>query len=124
MKKIVAIIALIMFLKPVFPVIDYIINYDYISTELCENKNKPELLCNGKCQLMKELAKVSEEDKPISTDKKLVHIETELLFFQEIQTLIATQSYFQHSISINDNYSNLYFHLIGFAVFHPPTISA
>ncbi len=111
-----------MFLKPVFPVIDYIVNYDYISKELCENKTKPELECNGKCQLMKELAKASEEEKPISTDKKAVHFETELLFFQEIESLIKRQTYFQNKINTGDNYSNLYFHLNGCAVFHPPAI--
>lgn len=37
------------------PLLDYVINYDYISTQLCENRNKPELLCNGKCYLKKEL---------------------------------------------------------------------
>lgn len=121
-KKIVIIIVFVICLKPVFPVIDYFVNYDYISKELCENKTKPELLCNGKCQLMKELAKASEDDKPISTDKKTVHLKTELLFFQEVENLIARQTYFQHKISISDNYSNLYFHLNGCAVFHPPTI--
>ena len=45
-----------MFLKPIFPVLDYIINYDYIANELCENKAKPELKCNGKCHLVNELA--------------------------------------------------------------------
>ena len=122
MKKLVIIVALVMFLKPVFPVIDYIVNYDYISKELCENKAKPELECNGKCQLMKELAKASEEDKPISTDKKTVHFETELLFFQEIENLITRQTYFQHKINISDNYSNLYFHMNSCTVFHPPAI--
>ena len=111
-----------MFLKPVFPVIDYIVNYDYISKELCENKAKPELECNGKCQLMKELAKASEEDKPISTDKKVVHFETELLFFQEIENLITRQTYFQNKINISGNYSNLYFHMNSCTVFHPPAI--
>lgn len=59
-----------MLVKPVFPVIDYVVNYDYIAKVLCENKAKPELKCNGKCQLMKELAKAAEEEKPISPAKK------------------------------------------------------
>lgn len=70
----------------------------------------------------KELAKASENEKPISTDKKTVHLETELLFFQEIETLITRQIYFQHKTDIGDNYSNFYFHLNSCAVFHPPTI--
>lgn len=113
-----------MFLKPILPVADYIINYDYISKVLCENKAKPELKCNGKCQLMKELAKASEQEKPLSPTKKIQLHETEVLFFQEIQPLIARQSYCQPKNTIGDYYSNLYFHLNGFAVFHPPTFSA
>jgi len=39
-----------------WPVVDYAINYDYIVNVLCENKDKPEMQCNGKCYLTKELA--------------------------------------------------------------------
>lgn len=58
-----------MLLKPVFPVIDYIVNYEYISKVLCVNKAKLKLQCNGKCHLMKELAKTSENEAPVSSDK-------------------------------------------------------
>ncbi|MFN3752927.1 hypothetical protein [Flavobacterium sp.] len=111
-----------MLLKPILPVADYIINYDYISKVLCENKAKPELKCNGKCQLMKELAKAAEEEKPISPNKKIQIQETEVLFFQEIQTLFYSQSYFQYKNAVDDLYSNLYFHLKSGSVFHPPTV--
>lgn len=46
-----------MFAKPFWPIVDYMVNYDYIVNTLCENKDKPELECNGKCHLSKELAK-------------------------------------------------------------------
>ena len=46
-----------MFAKPLWPVMDYMVNYDYIVNELCENKDKPEMECNGKCHLGKEVAK-------------------------------------------------------------------
>ena len=59
-----------MLIKPVLPVIDYVVNYEYISTQLCENVEKPELKCNGKCHLMKELSKASENEKPIQSNKK------------------------------------------------------
>jgi hypothetical protein len=42
--------------------LEYVINYDYISEVLCINKKKPELHCNGKCYLGKELAKSNQED--------------------------------------------------------------
>ncbi|WP_317174647.1 hypothetical protein [Flavobacterium rivulicola] len=124
MKKLVIIVAIVMFLKPILPVADYIINYDYISKVLCENKAKPELQCNGKCQLMKELAKASEQEKPISPNKKIQLQETEVLFFQEIKPMLPEQSYFQHKNVIGNHYTNLYFHLNSGAVFHPPTFSS
>lgn len=46
-----------MLTKPFWPVLDYMANYDYIVNTLCENKDRPELECNGKCHLSKELAK-------------------------------------------------------------------
>ncbi|MGV9004508.1 hypothetical protein [Flavobacterium sp.] len=120
MKIFVIIIALTLFLKPVFPVLDYMVNYDYIAKVLCENKAKPELKCNGKCHLMKELAKESENEKPIQNNKKLASSEFEVLFFQDIASLKFTQV-FIHDTSINfDNYSNQYFHLNSTSIFHPP----
>ena len=111
-----------MLVKPIFPVFDYVINYDYISKELCINKAKPELKCNGKCHLMKELAKASESEKPISSDKKdnSKH-EIEVLFYQELQSITLSQIYFHTNSLVGNNYSNHYFHLNGCSVFHPPT---
>lgn len=51
-----------MFAKPFWPVMDYMVNYDYIVNNLCENRDKPEMNCNGKCHLSKELAKEAGTD--------------------------------------------------------------
>ncbi|WP_317174601.1 hypothetical protein [Flavobacterium sp. J49] len=123
MKKLVIIVALVMFLKPILPVADYIVNYDYIAKVLCENKNKPEMKCNGKCQLMKELAKASEQEKPIAPSKKIQIQETEVLFFQEINPMLPEQSYCKAKKFLGDHYANLYFHLNSGTVFHPPIFS-
>ena len=45
------------------PVFNYIANYEYISQELCENKDKPELDCNGKCYLIKQTRALQEEQE-------------------------------------------------------------
>jgi hypothetical protein len=111
-----------MLLKPVLPVLDYVVNYDYISKELCVNKDKPKMHCNGKCHLIKELAKTSEQEKPISSDKKSTPLEKEVLFFQEIKS-IEIKHFYHNNIVIGDNYSNLYFQLNSFSVFHPPTFA-
>ena len=44
-------------LKPLFPLVDYALNKEYIAKNLCENRDKPKLNCNGKCHLMKQLKK-------------------------------------------------------------------
>ncbi|MFK7969799.1 MAG: hypothetical protein AB8F95_05500 [Bacteroidia bacterium] len=47
-------------LGPAIPLIDYGIRYDYYANVLCENKDRPELKCNGTCKLA-QLMKASEE---------------------------------------------------------------
>ena len=51
-------------ISPAIPVLDYIINYQHISQDLCVNKDKPEMHCNGKCHLKKEIKKVLGEENP------------------------------------------------------------
>ena len=121
MKQLLVILTLLMFLKPILPVLEYVVNYDYIVNELCENKLKPELKCNGKCHLTKELAKASEGNLKNSSDKKINFEQTEIVFFQEIKPIDIRQIYFLNKTSIGNNYSNLYFHLNDCAFFHPPT---
>jgi len=109
-----------MLLKPVLPVVDYIVNYEYITTKLCVNKAKPKLKCNGKCHLMKELAKASESEKPISSDKKTMIQELEVLFYEEINSYKITSIYFNEKQKIIGNYSNSYYYLNSVSVFRPP----
>jgi len=39
------------------------INSSYIAKELCVNKNKPELHCNGKCYLINKLKQAQEKEQ-------------------------------------------------------------
>ncbi|MBK8599718.1 MAG: hypothetical protein IPN80_03480 [Flavobacterium sp.] len=121
MKKVILLIVFALFLKPIFPLVEYVTNYDYITKVLCINKAKPKLQCNGKCHLMKELAKASESEKPIQSDKKdTSKQEIEILFFEDLTALITTQIYFHTATMMGDNYANLYFHKVSCSVFHPP----
>lgn len=110
-----------MIAKPVFPLVEYAVNYDYITNVLCENKAKPILQCNGKCHLMKELAKASKnDDKPFSSDKKqgantLNDLFVENLFNFSFQTFEITTG-----TVCEDAYTNLYAHLNSHTIFHPP----
>lgn len=49
-----------MLIKPLWPLAEYAVNYDYIVENLCENRDIPSLHCDGKCYLAKQLAKESE----------------------------------------------------------------
>lgn len=49
-------------LQPVMPLLEYNLNKEYIASVLCENRNKPELACNGKCYLNKKLAQSQEKN--------------------------------------------------------------
>lgn len=40
--------------KP-FILVNFWLNQDYIAANLCENKARPQLQCNGKCQLKKQM---------------------------------------------------------------------
>ena len=46
--------------KPLFPYLEYALNKRMIVQELCENRTKPELQCEGRCYLIKRLAKAED----------------------------------------------------------------
>ena len=94
---------------------EFMINQDFIAAELCENKEEPELECNGKCYLKKELKKDEERKQDEKTSKvevllfcncKIIEIDTPIVF--EIEKT-ETSVYLNHLLS-------------GFEtdVFHPP----
>ncbi|MGB5323645.1 hypothetical protein [Lutimonas sp.] len=60
---------LLVLVQPALPVMEYLIHYDYIVSELCENREKPVLACNGKCylgdQVEKQLDLDSKQEKPL-----------------------------------------------------------
>jgi hypothetical protein len=109
--------------KPVMPVLDYILNYNYIAKVLCVNKAKPQMHCNGKCHLMKELAKAAEKEKS-SSDKKNAAQQAEVLFLSATPTLIFKSApvVFQKKNRVVA-YSNLYMSTNLSAVFRPPVIA-
>lgn len=122
MKNIVFIIVTFILFKPVFPVLDYVINYDYISTHLCENIDKPALKCNGKCHLKKELANEAKKDNPKSNEQKSNSITFEVLYCENIASYT-----FNSKTSIEKKvqplYNCIYFRLNSTSIFHPPILA-
>ena len=50
---------LLAWMVPYMPFIEYELNKKYIAEVLCVNKDKPEMHCNGKCHLKKQLKKAN-----------------------------------------------------------------
>lgn len=120
-KKSLFILTLFILLKPFLPIVEYVVNYEYISKVLCVNKETPIMGCDGKCYLMSQLAKSAEDEKPIS-DKKVIVKDVELLFFQEIKQVVFLKAIITQKPILNFNYCNLYDYLNSSTTFHPPTI--
>ncbi len=83
MKLGVLILAILMVVRPVVPVLEYAINYDYISKVLCINKMAPEKKCNGKCHLKENLKCVFDDTASgSSSSKSLAPVEIIAMFSQ------------------------------------------
>lgn len=105
-------------LRPLVPIIDYAVNYQYISEVLCINKDRPEVHCKGKCYLSKELTKASQED---SENHKTKNRNLKILDF-----FISTEPaklHVQHLETIADipfNTQKEYSYLLLRKIFKPP----
>ncbi|MGX1023131.1 hypothetical protein [Psychroflexus sp. MBR-150] len=71
-------------IRPAQPVLNYILNYDYIVNVLCINRDKPKLNCNGKCYLMK-MIEDKQAEKPF--DKRAFQMELYPIGFISILNL-------------------------------------
>ena len=70
-----------------FMVAGYTINKDYIAKNLCENRDKPKLLCNGKCQLAKKMA--AEESSPNSSNSAVIKLPFSEVWCNDISTTVV-----------------------------------
>ena len=75
-------------LSGLFVYAEFKANQKYIAAALCENRDKPQMHCNGKCYLMKKLKDAQEKEKKQEqeTQKKgaqyvsIIHAPTEVSF--------------------------------------------
>ncbi|WP_404986280.1 hypothetical protein ACI513_03995 [Chryseobacterium sp. M5] len=104
--------------RPIMPVYNYIVNYEYIVENLCENKDKPELSCNGKCYLAKELSKT--EKQSTQTVAKVITID--IFVPNDILSFENRLEYIPFTEFISE-YINLYSSRYIFTIFHPPLFS-
>ena len=121
MKKVIAILVFsitwIQAFYPLVTVVQYYAQKDYLSRNVCENRDKPKMHCDGKCCLRKKLAKESKEQAPSQRHTNSEQAIT--LFFQDTQINIHTSFVAEPArkyLSRNDLRTFPFHH----SIFHPP----
>ncbi|WP_051907850.1 hypothetical protein [Flavimarina sp. Hel_I_48] len=121
MKQSLILFALMIVFKPVFPVVEYVFDYEYISEVLCINKDKPELHCNGKCYLMQSLAEVAKEEAAQKKQDLLKKVDVPLLFIETMERTVAADAKISEQRIIYSLPSCYTFQETS-NVFHPPIV--
>lgn len=89
MQRLIAIALILIVTLPVMHkaivITNYIVDYDYISQVLCINKEEPELQCNGKCHLNKELNKAESSEDNDSKNNSRTNLEIGITYFLNTQ---------------------------------------
>ena len=100
----------------------YEINKEYIAANLCENKDKPELDCCGKCVLKKELKKVDGGNAPSkNAPSKMAKYEVVSLL-PAVLAFRTSHSFSEVGLPVqNPRGQHLFNGGVSVAVFHPPT---
>ena len=121
-QKIIAALLLIVFFAQTFDQsfieLDFLANRGTISKIFCVNRDKPQMHCNGRCYLAKQIQKQQDENKQQGNNKKekfeiqffFVPAETTIVHFFSASTLIYGR--------VGENFFSQYQH----AVFHPPCV--
>lgn len=121
MKIAALILSLFLLSKPLLPILEYAAFYDYIKTELCINKDEPELKCNGKCHLAKQLAKVADSEKGNEKNQSF-SIEIPVVYFQETNFNYVLHLLNDENRKIESSYNKIYNFDYMNTVFHPPLV--
>ncbi|KFF27896.1 hypothetical protein [Chryseobacterium vrystaatense] len=106
-------------LRPVLPLVNYAVNYDYIVKNLCEKKDVPQSTCKGKCYVSKELAKTekqSNNSQVIKISVLDVFVSHETLMFSDQKEMDSRSKtiYSTYTIDHNSEYFS--------RIFHPPLV--
>lgn len=103
-------------IRPVLPLVNYAVNYEYIVKKLCENRNNPRSLCKGKCYVSKELAKTEKQ----STAQPLKLSGLDVFLSNEILLYLALNSFRYPNNTVNSAYLDSHVSEYSATIFHPP----
>jgi len=120
MKKLTAIfllfVLMIQYFNKVEIIVCYQLNKDFISSTFCENKSKPELQCDGKCFMKKQL-KATDEDQ--SKTPITVRDFQEIIFFCSHSEILLPKQNCLPDLCF-ENYLNTKYTSPLFPIFQPP----
>jgi hypothetical protein len=101
--------------------LDFELRKDYIIQNLCENRFKPQLNCNGQCYLAKKLHKIAEDNATKETQKQSQSMKkiieevfdtTPLFSLDWMNELPSAKSIYTYQLA--------HFQSITISLFHPP----
>lgn len=97
------------------------INQEYIAATLCENKNKPELVCCGKCVLTKKLKKADDLEQKSQNSQPTKEERTAMvMFILPEQTILPSAFIEQITIVQNPGIASHFGIEVQRSIFHPP----
>ena len=120
MKKLISIFLLVVLMLQYFNRVEifvyYQLNKNFISSTFCENKSKPEMQCNGKCYMKKQLKAADENQNKTPFSIK------------EFQEIIFFCAHSEITLPKQNNLPDLCFAIYKirnytspfFSIFHPP----
>lgn len=94
----------------------YQANKAYVAKELCENKARPQMKCNGKCYLRKQLNKTENHQQ----NQQSKQSQAEGVEFLPVSGFIFTPCVIGAGVTYIDTYQSQYGHQHLVNIFHPP----
>ena len=103
--------------------LDFEMRKDFIIQNLCENRFKPQMNCNGKCYLAKKLHKIAEDNATKETQKQGDSMKKILEEIFEATPVFSYELTFKN-LSQKSNYTYQLVHpqSFTFSFFHPPIV--
>lgn len=103
--------------------VDFEMRKDFIIQNLCENRFKPQLKCDGSCYLAKKMNAVAEEKATNETQKHSHHLK------KVMEEIYDVKENYEMSLFSSKSKNTSYFSYIlntptgsYLSVFHPPTV--
>ncbi|OCA69682.1 hypothetical protein BBI01_16255 [Chryseobacterium artocarpi] len=106
-------------LRPVLPLVNYVVNYDYIVKNLCENRAIPQSTCKGKCYVKKELAKT---EKQTGNSQTIKIAGLDVFLSHDILSFLDQKEFEQLVIIPESGYADLHCSNYFSRIFHPPLV--